>query len=592
MSSKKTEVASEKVGDEAAAITAKQHHLQGTGVVPGIAYAPAAWLRAFELPTLDEQEVPEQDRQAEKDKFLAAVATVASRYVARANASKGEAAEVLNATADLAQDRGWIRAANKLIAAGATAPKATAETMATFVARFEKLGGLMADRTADLKDIRDRVSAELLGVPEPGIPELDHPVALLAQDLAPADTALLNPEKVVALVTEKGGPTSHTAIIARQLGIPCVVAVPGLDAAVPEGLSVLVDGTTGKVTTGVKPKKARKLVKKDAKRREAIRNWTGPAKLASGEPVQLLANVQDGADSRQAAESPVEGVGLFRTELGFLSSQVEPTVEEQGELYAEVLNAFPGEKVVIRTLDAGTDKPVPFVKHEHEENPALGVRGVRLSFDREGLLERQLDGIAAAKEIQKKEFPDEEPSDVWVMAPMIATIDEAKRFAKQAEERGLKTGIMVEVPSVAVLADAFLDEVEFMSIGTNDLTQYTMAADRMAPGLAHLTDPWQPAVLNLVANAAAAGKKAGKPVGVCGEAAADPVLACVLTGLGITSLSMAPAAVAAVGVQLGQVTQDQCVRAAEAALKALSPADAKQRALEVLTEDASKEDDA
>ncbi len=167
---------------------------------------------------------------------------------------------------------------------------------------------------------------------------------------------------------------------------------------------------------------------------------------------------------------------------------------------------------------------------------------------------------------------------------MIATIDEAKRFAKQAEDRGLKAGIMVEVPSVAVLADAFLKEVEFMSIGTNDLTQYTMAADRMAPGLAHLTDPWQPAVLHLIANAASAGQKAGKPVGVCGEAAADPVLACVLTGLGITSLSMAPAAAPAVGVQLGQVTKDQCVRAAEAALSGLSPAEAKQKALAVLQE--------
>ena len=581
---KKSKVASETVGDETAAVIDEKHHLQGTGVVPGIAYAPAAWLRAFELPAVMEHEVAEEEREAEKERFLAAVDTVADRYQEKAGRTAGDAADVLMATAGLARDRGWKRAAIKMINEGETAPKATAEAIAKFVAQFEKLGGLMADRTTDLKDIRDRVSAELFGLPEPGIPEVDHPIILLAQDLAPADTATLNPEKVVALVTEKGGPTSHTAIIARQLGIPCVVAVSGLDAAIPEGLSILVDGTTGEVSSGVKPRKAKKLVKKEAKRQKAIRNWKGPAVLASGQPVQLLVNVQDGADAKEASKAPVEGVGLFRTELGFLSSQVEPTVEQQGEIYEEVLNAFPGEKVVIRTLDAGTDKPVPFVNHEDEENPALGVRGVRLSFEREGLLARQLDGIVAAKEMQVEDNPDEAPSDVWVMAPMIATIEEARKFAKEARERDLTAGIMVEVPSVAVLANAFLREVDFMSIGTNDLTQYTMAADRMAPSLAHLTDPWQPAVLHLIAKTAKAGVDAGKPVGVCGEAAADPVLACVLTGMGITSLSMAGAAVAPVGVQLGQVTMDQCARAAEAALEATSPAEAKENALDVLQE--------
>lgn len=582
MSDKKPKIASSEVGDDTAEVVGKKHHLQGTGVVPGIAYGPAAWLRAFELPAIDERELPEDEREAEKERFLAAVNDVADRYQAKADQSEGEAAEVLSATAALARDRGWIRTATRMIDKGDTAPKATAEAIAKFVAQFEKLGGLMAERTTDLKDIRDRVSAELYGMPEPGVPDVGHPFVLMAQDLAPADTALLDPKKVIALVTEKGGPTSHTAIIARQLAIPCVVAVSGLDAGVPEGLSVLVDGSAGKITSGVKPKKAAKLVAKDAKRRKKIKNWHGPAKLASGQPVQLLANVQDGPDAEQAALSPVEGVGLFRTELGFLSSQTEPSVEEQGKIYEAVLNAFPGEKVVIRTLDAGTDKPVPFVKHDEEENPALGVRGIRLSRNRVGLLDRQLDGVVAAKELQIAE--GEKPSDVWVMAPMIATVDEARAFAKDARERGLTAGIMVEVPAVAVLAKAFLEEVDFMSIGTNDLTQYVMAADRMSPDLAHLTDPWQPAVLSLIAQTAAAGVEANKPVGVCGEAAADPVLAAVLVGMGITSLSMAAAAVAPVGVQLEAVTLDQCVSAAEAAQTATSPVEAKKNALKALKE--------
>jgi len=270
-------------------------------------------------------------------------------------------------------------------------------------------------------------------------------------------------------------------------------------------------------------------------------------------------------------------VGLFRTELCFLTAQTEPTVEEQAAIYGEVLDAFPGKKVVIRTLDAGSDKPVPFADHGHEENPALGVRGIRLSFDREGLLEHQLDGIAKAVADQQGE-----KSTVWVMAPMIATIDEARRFAPQVRARGLKAGVMVEVPSVALLADAFLAEVDFLSIGTNDLTQYAMAADRLSPDLAYLTDPWQPAVLRLIAETASAGDRAGKPVGVCGEAAADPVLACVLIGMGVTSLSMAAAAIPSVGVRLSKATLKQCRAAADAALAATTAADTKKAALAVL----------
>ncbi len=217
----------------------------------------------------------------------------------------------------------------------------------------------------------------------------------------------------------------------------------------------------------------------------------------------------------------------------------------------------------MRTLDAGSDKPIAFATHEGEENPALGVRGLRLSFDNPGLMERQLAGIAAAAE--------RTGTETWVMAPMVATVAEAAEFAGQVRAHGLKAGVMVEIPSAALLAHQMLEVVDFLSIGTNDLTQYTMAADRMATDLAHLTDPWQPAVLQLIAITAEAGKQAGKPVGVCGEAAADPMLATALVGMGITSLSMALAAVRPVGAQLAAVTMDTCERAAEAALAAVDP---------------------
>jgi phosphotransferase system enzyme I (PtsI) len=274
--------------------------------------------------------------------------------------------------------------------------------------------------------------------------------------------------------------------------------------------------------------------------------------------------VADGESARSAAGAPVEGVGLFRTELCFLNRKDEPSVEEQTDIYSDVLSPYAdGRYVVVRTLDAGSDKPIAFATHEGEENPALGVRGLRLSFGNPGLMDRQLDGIKLAAE--------RTGTETWVMAPMVATIAEAAEFAERVRARGLKPGVMVEIPSAALLAHRMLEVVDFLSIGTNDLTQYAMAADRMATDLAHLTDPWQPAVLQLIAITAHAGKEVGKPVGVCGEAAADPLLATALIGMGITSLSMAARAVRPVGAQLARVTMETCEAAAEAALSAPDP---------------------
>jgi len=269
-------------------------------------------------------------------------------------------------------------------------------------------------------------------------------------------------------------------------------------------------------------------------------------------------------------------VGLFRTELCFLNRREEPGVAEQTENYAAVLSSFAdrGGYVVARTLDAGSDKPIAFATHEGEENPALGVRGLRLSFDNPGLLEHQLDAIAAAAHRTGVE--------TRVMAPMVATVAEAAEFAERVHRRGLSAGVMVEVPSIALLAHRVLEVVDFLSIGTNDLTQYTMAADRMASDLAHLTDPWQPAVLQLVAITAEAGRQARKPVGVCGEAAADPLLACALVGMGVTSLSMAAPAVRPVGARLSTVSIETCEEAAEVALAAADPRGARAAVLALL----------
>lgn len=545
-------------------VTSHSSVLSGTPVVPGIVLAPVhvvrtevdpAALEAFEQRGFDQ---PEDALAA----FEAAATAVADGYARRAAKASGAAASVLSASAGLARDKGLRVAVEKHLRAGEGPVASVEAAVEQFATLFSGMGGLMAERVTDLRDIERRVLAHLAGEPEPGVDLPESPCVLIAADLAPSDTAALDPARVVALVTERGGPTSHTAIIARQLGIPCLVGVAGA-TDVAAGTPVLVDGQAGIVDLDPGPEAAVRA-EADLARRRAVAAWSGPGRTADGHPVALLANVADGSSARDAAASQVEGVGLFRTELCFLDQREEPTVSEQADVYTEVLEPFAGRgHVVVRTLDAGSDKPIAFATHEGEENPALGVRGLRLAADNPGLLERQLDAIAIAAE--------RAGADTWVMAPMVATVQEAADFAALVRARGLKPGVMIEVPAAALMAHRMLEVVDFLSIGTNDLTQYAMAADRLATDLAHLTDPWQPAVLQLIAITAEAGRTAGKPVGICGEAAADPLLAPVLVGLGVTSLSMASAAVAAVGARLESVTAGLCDEAAEAALGALSP---------------------
>ena len=550
--------------------------LTGTPVVPGVALGPVIRpAGSVTLPADDGAPVAEGGRAEEKSRFTAAAERVATRLSERAAATSGVSAAVLATTAGLARDRGLLSAVEQRIDGGASAPVATVGAATQFADLFTSLGGLMAERVTDVLDVRDRIVAELTGQREPGVPVPDQPSVLLADDLAPADTAGLDPARVVALATRLGGSTSHTAIIARQLGLPCVVAVGGLDD-VGVGAIVLVDGEAGTVTVDQDPAAARARLEEARTAAEALATYRGPGSTRDGHAVAVLANVQDGAGARAAAAAHAEGVGLLRTELAFLGRAEEPSVEEQATGYAEVFAAFPGQKVVLRTLDAGSDKPLAFATPPDEANPALGVRGLRIARRDPGLLTRQLDAVARAAQ--------QTGSTPWVMAPMVATVAEAADFAAAVRERGLVPGVMVEVPSVAVLADRFLEHLDFLSIGTNDLSQYTLAADRLSADLADLTDPWQPALLALVAATAAAGQRAGKPVGVCGEAAADPLLACVLVGMGITSLSCAASSVSGVGARLATVDLDTCRRAAELALAAADPAEARAAVRELLSD--------
>ena len=558
--------------------TSTVDELSGTPVVPGLALGPVLRARTEVDPAAIARYAAPDDAEEALAAYDDAVTAVAGTFARRAEQASGAAAEVLTASAGLAKDKGLRGTVRKNLRGGTSLLPAVEEAVEFFAGLFAQQGGLMAERVTDLRDINKRLVAHLVGEPEPGVPTPDVPSVLVAEDLAPSDTSGLDPALVIALVTEKGGSTSHTAIIARQLGIPCLVGVAGaLDLAA--GTPVLVDGVAGTVEVDPDEEASRRRVEDDLVAREELARWTGPAATLDGVPVKLLANVADAKSASLAAEAPVEGVGLFRTELSFLNTKTEPSAQEQADVYAGVLTPFGRAEeseryVVVRTLDAGSDKPIAYATKDHEENPALGVRGLRLAFDNPGLLDRQLDGIALAAE--------QTGTKPWVMAPMVATIAEAEDFAAKVRERGLKPGVMVEIPSAAILAHQLLQVVDFLSIGTNDLTQYTMAADRMATDLTHLTDPWQPAVLHLIAITAEAGKRNNKPVGVCGEAAADPVLAPALVGMGITSLSMASAAVRAVGAGLANGTLDACEDAAEAALAASDPQAARAAVREVL----------
>ena len=539
--------------------------LAGVGVSSGVVVGPVARLGARgEEPA--ETPAP-ADPDSECGRLAQALAAVAEDLQHRADRAAGGIAEILAATAMMAKDPG-LRAQSQSLVQQQRLPAARA-VADQYAQSLAAAGGYLAERVADLFDVRDRVVARLTGSGMPGPPEPGHPYVLVARDLAPADTAMLDLDQVLALVTEEGGPTGHTAIIARSLGLPAVVACPQA-AGLVDGQVVAVDGGTGRVETDADPARV-----SAPQRRHDRRLPDGPVTTSDGRAVRVLANVGDGAAARRAAQLGVPGSGLFRSELLFLDRTSAPGVEEQRAAYAEVLRAFAGGRVVARTLDAGADKPLPFLQMADEPNPALGVRGLRVAADDDRVLVEQLAALAAAR--------DDTGTDMWVMAPMVATVDEARWFRELCTAAGLPTvGVMVEVPSAALLADELLEVVDFLSIGTNDLAQYTMAADRLSGRLAALNDPWQPAVLRLVRSVAAAGVRAGKPVGVCGEAAADPLLACVLVGLGVQSLSADAGALFGVVEALTGVTGEQCAQAALAACGSSSPAQARAAATEHL----------
>jgi phosphoenolpyruvate-protein phosphotransferase (PTS system enzyme I) len=539
--------------------------LHGIGVGRGIAVGPVLRMPDRLSEPLDSR----RDGEAgpEFAAVTAALAAVAFDLGQRGEMAGGEAKKVLAAEATMAGDAVLADDVKSRIDSGKTGERAVFEAFEQMQKTFTKKGSKNVERIADLSDLSQRTIARLRGVATPGVPTSDTPFILVASDLAPAETALLDPALVFGLITQDGGPTSHTAILARSKSIPAIVAVDGA-LSLADGTFVVADAASGLITVAPAAETVASAKQKIADRDSISSMMTGGGVLADGTRVPLLVNLSSLEDVAPALQLGAEGVGLFRTEFLFLGAAKAPSVAEQQAKYTELLRQFPDQVVTVRVLDAGADTPLGFLNHATEPNPQLGLRGLRALRASEEILRDQITALVNAQ--------NETNAELWVMAPMVADAAEVDYFVTIAKELGLRNvGVMAEVPSMGILADQIAELCDFVSIGTNDLTQYTLAADRQLGSLARYQDPWHPSVLRLIKLIGDAGRAVGKQVGICGEAAADPKLAVVLVGLGVTTLSMTPSALADVRAELATVTLEQARSRARTAISATSAAEAR-----------------
>lgn len=416
---------------------------------------------------------------------------------------------------------------------------------------------LLAARAGDLRDVGERLLGILLGQATPAAREFPEDCIVFAEDLTPSDTVQLDPQKVSGLCLARGGPSSHVAILSRSLGIPSLCALgPGLLRAATSDW-VILDAEEGRLLlkpTAEELTQARSRVEQLRQRRESERARAHqPACLASGQAIEVAVNIGKAQDLTSGLEGGAEGVGLFRTEFYFHSLEQEPSLEAQVKVYQEIASMLgPERRLVARLLDVGGDKPLSYVPMPHEENPFLGVRGIRLFTRKPDLFRRQIQALLQVSDQCK----------LALLVPMVASLREWRAIRAEilalAGDRSLEVGVMIEVPSAALLAEQLAPEVDFFSIGTNDLTQYTLAIDRGHPDLAGEVDPLHPALLHLMARVGEAAARHGRWVGVCGGAAQDSEAIPLLLGMNVSELSVSPPAVAGVKAEVRRWTLEQC----------------------------------
>lgn len=448
------------------------------------------------------------------------------------------------------------------------------EVSAMFIAMFESMDDdYFRERAADIKDVSRRLLACLLGKPLPNPALIDEEVVIIADDLTPSDTAQLNKNLVKGFATNIGGRTSHSAIMARSLEIPAVVACKTITEEVKDGDMIALDGIEGTVIINPDESTVKEYeTKRDdyVAYREELKKLVNEKTVSTdGHHVELVANIGGAKDLAGVKENGGEGVGLFRTEFLYMESAELPSEEKQYEVYKEVLEAMEGKPVVVRTLDIGGDKEIEAIDLPKEMNPFLGVRAIRLCFQREDIFRTQLRALLRASV----------HGDLRIMFPMIAALSEfrkAKGILMEEKEKlvaegvkvsdTLQVGIMIEIPAAAVLADQFAKEVDFFSIGTNDLIQYTFAADRMSSGVSYLYQPFNPSILRLVKHVIDSAHKEGKWAGMCGEMAGEPLAAPLLLGLGLDEFSMSATSILAQRKLIRSLSQAEMAELANKAI--------------------------
>ena len=543
--------------------------LLGVSASPGLGVGKVFQMRRQEIEVEEIGENPNRERRKLDDALdQAQVQLEALQAELHAQSDPAKAA-IFAAHQELLDDPDLVEIAESCIAKGKSAAFAWRKAFTTHAERLGQLKNeLMAARAADLRDVGLRVLSIVTGQTQEE-PEIPADSILIAEDLSPSDTASLDPERVLGFCTVGGGATSHVAIIARALDIPAVAGIEPRALELENGSPVVLDGSKGQLRLNPDEAEIQRIkslkVKMAAKQEADLAAAHQPATTSDDHNVEVVANIGSEEDARRSVELGGEGVGLLRSEFLYLERATAPSEEEQTAIYRDIATALDGRPMIIRTLDVGGDKPLPYLPMPREENPFLGVRGVRVGLDKPELLRTQLRAILRASIGNK----------LRVMFPMIATLDEIRSVKGMlAEERDrvggsgeLEVGIMVEVPSTAVMAAQFAKEVDFFSIGTNDLTQYTLAMDRGHPKLAPIADAMNPAVLKLIAYTVEGAHAHGKWVGVCGGIASDPQAVPILVGIGVDELSVSVPSIPAVKAEIRTRSLVECQTLAQQALQ-------------------------
>ncbi|NRF95846.1 phosphoenolpyruvate--protein phosphotransferase [Paenibacillus frigoriresistens] len=558
-------------------------NLQGIAAAPGIAMGPAFILQQ-DNSIVEKYNIDEAELEAETKRFEAKVNVAIEQLQQLIETTRhnigDEKAKIFETHIFLLEDEELVGAAKEAILAERINAEAALDGAAqAIIAMFESMEDEnLRERAADIRDVTSRVMRLLKGQDDSALTAIQEPVVLIAHDLTPSDTAQLNRNKTVGFITEIGGKTSHSAIMARSMQIPAVVGLRDAGTQVQSGDYVILDGNRGVVLVNPGPEMInhyKQLQRKDEARQAELRRFMErPSVTADGHKVELAANIGNPKDAFAAKGNGAEGIGLYRSEFLYMGRNDLPTEDEQYQAYKVVAEMFGQEQpVVIRTLDIGGDKELPYLSLPEEANPFLGYRAIRLCLDQVELFKTQLRAIVRASAF----------GNIKLMYPMIATLQELRQANALLNEvkagleqeniafnRQMEVGMMIEVPGAAIIADQLAKEVDFFSIGTNDLVQYVMAADRMNERVSYLSEPLQPAVLRIIKQVIDAAHARGKWVGMCGEMAGNLTAVPILLGMGLDEFSMGGGSVLPVRALLNKLRYSEMRALAEEVLELVS----------------------